>query len=260
MQLLFPALLLGSLIQSTVVAGYGPDRGRDNNYGKAKTVTHTKYVTKYKTFKTTSTKVVSIVKTIRESPGDKDIESYAAGKGLTCIKPSETKEPTETTEPPSTEPEPAWVKNCPASVTLTAVPKCPAIRCMADPDCPAYDEALPIEWDCRCKDRPPTTTRVVKPCPSCCPPPPVQRHDISCLGRMSHLPIITADEPKPTQGIAVGEKNPAAPKEEEEPKEDKEAPKDEEPVSEKKKPAEEPADDEKKDDAPMEETAEKADD
>ncbi|RVD82592.1 uncharacterized protein DFL_007014 [Arthrobotrys flagrans] len=247
MQLLIPALLLGSFIQSSAAANYG---------SKVKTVTETEVITKYKTIK--AIKTVTYTRTVQRPPGQKDLESYASYKGLTCVKPSKTtKEPTTTTEV-----EENWVKNCPASVTVTAIPKCPAIRCMADPQCPVYDEAMPIEWDCRCKDRPPTTTKWVKPCPSCCPPPPIRRHEGSCLGRMSHLPVFTADldEPEPTnKGIAVGEPNPATPKEdkedkEEEPKEDKEEPKDEEPekpkeeepVADQENPVEEPAADEKK--------------
>ncbi|KAK6504270.1 hypothetical protein TWF506_002472 [Arthrobotrys conoides] len=213
MHLLVPAILLGSFFQSAIASNYG---------NKVKTVTQREIITKYKTIK--AVKTVTYTRTIQRPPGLKDIESYASYKGLTCIKPSKV-----TDSPTPTEVEPDWVKNCPASVTLTAVPKCPAIKCMANPDCPVYDEPLPIEWDCGCQGRAPTTTRWVKPCPSCCPPPPVRTHKAACLGRMSHLPVFTAepDEPQPTnKGIAVGEPNPAAPKEDkEEPKEDKEEPK-----------------------------------
>ncbi|KAK6532857.1 hypothetical protein TWF281_007030 [Arthrobotrys megalospora] len=234
MQLLIPALLLGSFIQSTAA--------RDIPY-KVKAVTETEYVTKYKTIKVPAiAKTVTYTKTIQKPPGLKDIEAYASYKGLTCIK---APKPSKTTKSPTTtdEVEESWIKNCPPSVTLTAVPKCPAIRCMADPDCPVYDEALPIEWDCRCKDRPPTTTKWVKPCPSCCPPPPIQRYDGTCLGRMSILPFFTTKldkKPAPTvKPIAVGEPNPATPKEDE-PKEDE--PKEEEPKEEEPK-EEEPKED-----------------
>ncbi|EGX49322.1 hypothetical protein AOL_s00078g355 [Orbilia oligospora ATCC 24927] len=267
MQILIPALLLGSFVQF----------GAASNYGnvKAKTIVRTEVVTKYKTIK--AIKTVTYTRTIQRPPGQKEFESYASYKGLTCVKSSKITE-----KPTPTAVEPAWVKNCPASVTLTAVPKCPAIRCMANPDCPVYDQAMPIEWDCRCKDRAPTTTHWVKPCPSCCPPPPIRSHAVSCLGKMSHLPVFTA-EPEPVKGIAVGEPNPAAPKEDkeakdEEPKEDKEEPKEdkEEPKEDKepeqpkedeaadqKKPVDEPAADEKKDEGeegPKEDATEKAED
>ncbi|KAK6505662.1 hypothetical protein TWF481_007553 [Arthrobotrys musiformis] len=258
MQLLLPAIILGSLIQSSAAYGYD-DRGNDrgNNGGKVRTVTQTKLITQVKQVKVTKTVISSV--TVARPPSLKDIESYASYKGLTCIakvsgKPNTTKAPT------TTEVEPAWVKNCPASVTLTAQVKCPAIRCVADPECPAYDQALPIEWECRCKDRPPTTTRIVPPCPSCCPPPPRQTHAGVCMGRMSHLPVFTAepvaDEPKPTnKGIAVGEPNPAAPKEEfkeddsekpdQKPKEEEpEKPKEEEPEKPKEEEPEKPKEEE----------------